>query len=214
MIPRDLGSRWTYNTLSETVRKRSRWMEVLGALLILFGVLALVFTAVSSVVSVLVIGWVLLFAGAAELAATISYWQQRRGGFTVGILLGCLCLIAGVLCLSNPGRSLDAITFILGIYFIGSGIIRLPITVVERFPGWGLGIVAAIVDIVLGILILSFMPVSSLVVPGALLGIQLIISGCAEFMTGAAVRKLLEPRAEPPGGVEPSHGRPATRFQH
>jgi uncharacterized membrane protein HdeD (DUF308 family) len=188
-------------------------MEVLGALLILFGVLALTFAVASSLVSVLVIGWLLIFAGVSQLAATTAYWQRGRGGYTVGMLLGCLCVIAGILCLLNPARSLQAITFVMAIYFIGSGIIRLPITATDRFPAWGWGVVAAIAEIALGILILAWMPGASLVVLGTLLGVQLIFSGTTAFMTGVAARRLLEPRPEAPR-VEPPRGRPATRFQH
>jgi uncharacterized membrane protein HdeD (DUF308 family) len=188
-------------------------MEILGAVLILFGVLALAFSVVASLVSVLLIGWLLIFAGAVQVAGTIGYWQPRRGGYLVGLLLGCLCVIAGILCLLNPARSLEAITFILAIYFIGSGIIRLPITATDRFPAWGWGVVAAIAEIALGILILAWMPGASLVVLGTLLGVQLIFSGTTAFMTGVAARRLLEPRPEAPR-VEPPRGRPATRFQH
>jgi uncharacterized membrane protein HdeD (DUF308 family) len=189
-------------------------MEILGAVLILFGCLALAFSVVASLVSVLMIGWLLIFAGAAQFAGTIRYWQPRRGGYLVGLLLGCLCVIAGVLCLINPARSLEAITFILAIYFIGSGIIRLPITVTDRFPGWGWTVVAALAEILLGILIMAWMPGASLVVLGTLLGIQLVVSGTTAFFTGVAVRRLLEPRPEAPAIEPPRGGRPATRFQH
>jgi hypothetical protein len=46
------------------------------------------------------------------------------------------------------------------------------------------------------------------VVLGTFLGIELILSGTSDFVTGIAVRKILEPRSGPAGG------RPATRFQH
>jgi uncharacterized membrane protein HdeD (DUF308 family) len=206
-------SRWTYQSLSEAVRKRSRWMEILGALLLLFGCFALAFSVVASLVSVLLVGWLLIFAGAAHIAGTIGYWQPRRGGYVVGLLLGCLCVIAGVLCLINPARSLAAITFILAIYFVGSGIIRLPITVTDRFPGWGWSVVSALAEIALGILILAWLPGASLVVLGTLLGIQLVIAGTTAFITGVTLRRLLEPRPEGPA-VEPPRRRPATRFQH
>ncbi|HVE38544.1 MAG TPA: HdeD family acid-resistance protein [Planctomycetota bacterium] len=209
----DADRRWTYQTLSEAVRRRSRWMEGMGALLIVLGVLALSFAVISSLLSAIMIGWLLLFAGVTQIAAAFAYWQQRRGGYTVGLLLGVLCVIAGILCLINPARSLQAITFTLAVYFVGSGIIRLPITVTERFPGWSWGVVAAIADILLGILILALLPGASLVVLGTLVGIQLIVSGTTAFMSGVAVRRLLEPRPEAPP-AEPPRGRPATRFQH
>ncbi len=213
MVFLEADRRWTYQSLSDTVRRRSRWMEVLGALLLVLGVLALSFAVISSLLSAILIGWLLLFAGVSQIAAAIAYWQERRGGYTVGMLLGVLCGIAGILCLINPARSLQAITFTLAVYFVGSGIVRLPLTVTERFPGWGWGVLAALADILLGILILALLPGASLVALGTLLGIQLIVSGTTAFMTGVAVRRLLEPRPVVPP-AEPPRGRPATRFQH
>jgi uncharacterized membrane protein HdeD (DUF308 family) len=203
----DADPRWTFQAISETVRKHVRWMEVLGVVMILLGFVALSFVVTSSLVSTLLIGSLLIASGVTQIAVTIGYWQQRRGGFTVGLALGCLCTIAGILCLMNPVRSLEAITFILAIYFIGSGIIRLPITVTERFPGWGWGVVASVADILLGVLILAWWPGASLVILGTFLGIELIITGTSAFLSGMSVRKLLEPHPEV------SH-RPATRFQH
>jgi len=204
----DADRRWTYQSIAETVHRQSRWMEVLGALLILFGIIALSFVVAASFASTIMIGGLLLAAGVTQLAATIAYWHRRRGGYTLGLLLGCLCVIAGILCLTNPVRSLEVLTFVLAIYFIGSGLVRMPITVTERFPGWGWGVVASITDVLLGILILAWFPGASLVVLGTFLGIQLIMAGTSALMTGMSVRKFVEPRPE-----IAAH-RPATRFQH
>lgn len=203
--------RWTLQAISEAVRKRSLWMEILGGLLILLGVVALCFTVAASIASTFLIGGLLLAAGAGYLAATGAFWARRRGGFALGIVLGCLCVIAGILCFVYPVTSLLAITLTLAIYFIVSGIARIAVTVSERFPGWGWGLLAALVEIGLGVVILASWPAASLVVLGTLLGIQLIISGTNAWMVGSTVRKVLAPRAAEQGA--PS-GRPATRFQH
>jgi uncharacterized membrane protein HdeD (DUF308 family) len=205
---RDVDPRWTYQTVSDSVRRHTRGMEVLGAMLILFGIIALAFVVAASVASTFLIGALLLAAGVTQIAATIAYWQQRRGGYTLGLLQGCLCVIAGILCFTNPVRSLEVITFVLAVYFIGTGLVRLPMTLSERFPGWGWGALASAVDIFLGILILAWFPSTSLVVLGTFLGIQLIIAGTNAIFTGVAVRKFLEPPAET------APHRPATRFQH
>jgi len=205
----DADPRWTYETVAETVRRHSRGMEVLGVLLILMGVIALTFVIAASFASAFLIGGLLLAAGVIQLAATIAYWQKNQGGYTLGLLQGCLCVIAGLLCLMNPVRSLEVITFVLAVYFIGTGVVRLPITLTQRFPGWGWAVLASLADVLLGILILAWFPGTSLVILGTLLGIQLIIAGTSAFVTGMTVHKVLAPRAEPA-----HHERPATRLQH
>lgn len=204
----ETGPWWTFQTITESVRRKSFWMEVLGALMILYGIIALGHVVSASVVSVFVIGGVLLAAGVTQIAATVGYWVQRRGVFALGMILGCLCAIAGILCFTNPARSMEVLTFILAIYFIASGIARLTITVSERFPGWGWGVVSAAAELILGVLILATWPAAGLVVLGTLLGIQLIVAGVSAIATGSAVRRIVAPRGEP------HHGRPATRFQH
>jgi uncharacterized membrane protein HdeD (DUF308 family) len=206
---RPTAARWNHQTIADVVRRRSLWMEVLGAALIALGFFALIAVESASLASVYLIGGVLLASGAAYMAATWAYWRTRSGGFATGILLGALCIIAGILCITRPAGSLVAITFVLGTYFLATGVIRLAVALYHRLPGWGWATAMAIIDLLLGFLILAWWPVSSLVVPGTLLGVQLLASGVAAVTTGAAIRGLLAP-----GSEEPRSGRPATRFQH
>ena len=205
----DPDPRWTYQSVSDAVRRRSLWMEVLGILLILLGVFALGSAVVASFATTFLIGGLLLVAGAAQIAAGIAFWRRRGGGFVLGMILGCLCVVSGTLCLVKPAASLQALTLILGIYFVASGFARMSINVRERFPGWGWGVASSLSELLLGILTLFWWPNTSLFVLGTLLGVQLIFSGTTAFAVGVAVRRILAPRAEP------GHPhRPATRFQH
>jgi len=213
-MPRaELADPWSPRSLLSTIRTRSGWMEVLGLALLGLGIFALIMVDIASLATVYLLGALLLAEGVAYIAATVAFWRVRSGGFLLGILLGSLCIIAGFLCLIRPAQSLGALTLVLGVYFIASGIARMAVLIRHRLPGWGWGTVAAVIDLFLGILILGWWPVSSLIVPGTLLAVQLIYSGIAALTTGMAVRRVLSP----PAGAEPeapSGGRPATRFQH
>jgi membrane protein HdeD len=203
------GPTWTYPSIAESVRRRSLLMEVLGGLLILYGILALGFSVTASFISIVLVGGLLLAAGVTQIAATIGYWiRRRRALFVLGMILGVLCALAGILCLAWPAQTLGALTFILGLYFLVTGMVRLAVSAATRFPGWAWGVASAVAEALLGILILSMGPAGGMVVVGTLLGVQLIMSGISAVATGAAVRRILSPRGEPPGS------RPATRFQH
>jgi uncharacterized membrane protein HdeD (DUF308 family) len=204
------GPSWTYQSISESVRRRSLWMEILGGLLIFYGIVALGCSVTASFISIFMIGGLLLAAGITQIAATIGYWvRRRRALFALGMILGALCAMAGILCLTHPAQSLGVLVFIIGLYFLAGGMIRLTVSASTRFPGWGWGIASAVAETLLGILILSMGPAGGMVVVGTLLGVQLIMSGISAVATGSAVRRILSPRGEPP-----PHGRPATRFQH
>jgi uncharacterized membrane protein HdeD (DUF308 family) len=207
----DPDPRWTFQEVADTVRRRSLWMEVLGILLILLGVFALGSVVIASVATTFLIGGVLLVAGAFHIGATIAFWQRRRGGFLLGIILGGLCLLSGTMCLVYPAASLQVLTLIIGSYFMASGVARMAINVRERFPGWGWGVASALSELLLGVLTLAWWPNTSLFVLGTILGVQLIFSGTTAFAVGKSVRAILAPRAEPP---RTHHHRPATRFQH
>jgi uncharacterized membrane protein HdeD (DUF308 family) len=204
--------RWTPEEVAQTIRRRFLWMELLGVFLIVLGVVALSSAVVASFATTFIFGGLLLAAGASQLAVTVAFWRRRRGGFLLGIVLGVLCLGAGLLCLIRPASSLRAITFILGGYFIGSGTIRFLVNQQERFPGWAWGLVSSLSELFLGVLTLAFWPTSSLFVLGTILGVQLLFSGMSALNVGRAVRRILTPTPEPQD-VE-HHHRPATRFQH
>jgi uncharacterized membrane protein HdeD (DUF308 family) len=200
---------WETRSILAAVRRRSLWMEVLGVALIALGIFAWIAVFAASLATVFLIGGLLLVEGVAYMAASTAYWRARSGGLVVGLLLGCLSCIAGILCFIRPLQSLAVLTFVMGIYFVASGIARFAIPMGRHLPGRGWGIAVSIVDVVLGIVILASWPVSSVVVPGTLLGIQLFVSGIAAIATGSAVRGLTAPEAS-----GPTAGRPATRFQH
>jgi uncharacterized membrane protein HdeD (DUF308 family) len=213
MANRNVAGRWDHWNLREVVRRRSLWMEFLGVALLALGLLALVTVIAASLATVFLFGGLLLASGVLTLAATAAFWRTRSGGYVMGMILGVLGVIAGILCFIRPGLSLGALTLALGAYFIASGIARLAAAIRHRLPGWGWGVGVSIVDLFLGLLILASWPVSSLVVPGTLLGLQLIAAGIAAIVTGSAVRRFLAPGS----GAEPGRprgGKPETRFQH
>src|SRR5262245_9165810 len=172
----DPAPKWTYQEVADTVRRRSLWMEVLGILLIVLGFFALAFEVAASYATTYLIGGVLLAAGSAQIILTGAFWRRRVGGFALAIILGFLCIIAGLLCLLYPTPSLVAITLILGGYFIASGIARIVVNFRERFPGWGWGVASALAELLLGVLTLGFWPSTSLIILGVILGVQLIFS--------------------------------------
>jgi uncharacterized membrane protein HdeD (DUF308 family) len=184
-------------------------MEVLGVLLILYGIFCLVYVGAASLASILLIGSLLLIAGVTQIAATIAFWSKGRGGFALGMILGLLSAISGILCLMYPGMGLQVLTFVMAIFFISTGMVRMTILIGDRLPGWGWGVVSAIVEILLGILILAWYPAISLVALGTIFGVQMIFSGSSALSIGMSVRQVLKAPAE-----EPPSPRPATRFQH
>jgi uncharacterized membrane protein HdeD (DUF308 family) len=208
MIQQFAGRGWDVSAVAEKVHRGSVWMEVLGVLLIVFGMASLIFVGAASLASVFFIGFLLLASGVAQFATAFGYWRVRWGGFFAGLALGLLYAVAGVLCFVRPLSTLVGLTYILGIFYFVMGIFRILFHVVTRFPSWGWGVVTGFINIGLGFLILSAWPASSFMVLGILVGIDLLFAGMQAVSTGSVVRRMT-------GQAAPAAGqRPITRFQH
>jgi uncharacterized membrane protein HdeD (DUF308 family) len=179
------------------------WMfAVLGAVSLVCGVLAIVYPDVTLLAVGIIFGFYLLMAGVFELVEAIVGDPASRA---LSAIVGIVALIAGLICLRRPGDSLLAIVVVLGAYLIVTGITRL----VRAFAsvehrGWAL--LTAVVDLVLGILILSW-PDESLVTLALFFGISLIFRGVFALVAAFQLRKVRkEGNADvaPPIGAAPA----------
>ena len=96
-----------------------------------------------------------------------------------------------LLFLLNPLKGVIALTAILGIYFLASGIFRLAYSFQLAGPGSrGVSLFNAVISIVLGALVLSGWPESSLFLLGIFLGIDLIFFGFFLLTYGSACKQM------------------------
>src|SRR5690348_14261131 len=86
--------------VSEELKHHWRRFVVLGAALIVLGVVALGSVGIATITSVLVFGWILVVAG---ILKTIHAWHVRGwSGFTRHLLGGVLSFVFGGLIVANP----------------------------------------------------------------------------------------------------------------
>lgn len=162
------------------------WMlAVLGVVSIVCGVLAIVYPDVTMLAVGIIFGFYLLLAGVFELVEAIVGDVASR---VLSALIGIVALIAGLVCLRRPGESLLALIVVLGIYLIVTGVVAL-IRAFASVEHRGWGVLSAAVDLVLGILILSW-PDESLVTLAVLFGISLIFRGVVALVAAWQLRKL------------------------
>jgi len=87
-------------TVDVTAPRASGWMLVLGTVLVVLGAFATTLSVAATLVSVLFVGWLLLFAGAME--ATYAFRKAKRGGLVLHVVNGVLSVFAGFLVLMYP----------------------------------------------------------------------------------------------------------------
>ena len=168
------------------VRTTGTMLVVAGLLSFGAGVLALVYPDITLLALALIAGINLLLLGALSLVDAFS----DDGDTTARVLaavLGLLGIMAGLVVMRRPGESLLAVLIVLGIWLVVTGIVDL-VRAVAHAANRGFRLLAAVVDIVLGGLILA-LPDVSLKTLALLIGVAFIVRGVLSVWRGLVLRR-------------------------
>jgi uncharacterized membrane protein HdeD (DUF308 family) len=176
------------NTPVTGLGKASGWSMIWGILTFICGLIAIGLPLISSIGIVIVLAWVILFAGVSHLV--FAFHSRGVGSVLWQILLGVLYLLAGIYLLINPLLGVVSLTLVLAVFLVLEGIIEIALYFGLRgvqHSGWVL--LDGIITLILGILIWRQWPSSSVWVIGTLIGISLIFSGISRIMLSLAARR-------------------------
>src|SRR5258708_33946151 len=101
MMSLDAAAQVMREEMRRTVKRYSLWYLVQGGLMILAGILALVYPAISSVAVVFFIGWLLIFSGIFQGISLIG--ARHVPPFWLQLISEGLLIAAGALCLRRRG---------------------------------------------------------------------------------------------------------------
>jgi uncharacterized membrane protein HdeD (DUF308 family) len=177
---------------AETIRKYSTWFMIYGIVLAILGALAIIAPGIATLATSIVLGWLLLAGGIFGLIAVFTAGSAAPG-FWWNLLTAVLYLLAGILLLWNPIAAALTLTVILAAYLLATGVTKIVLAFGYRpaIPGgWGWMLFSAGMDVLLGILIISGLPGSTLWVLGLLVGINLLFTGIALIMAARQFRSL------------------------
>lgn len=164
------------------------WLMLYGILLVVCGMAAIIFPAITSVAAMVVLGVVLMIAGVATIIQ--SFWAGKWSGMLGQILVGILYLVVGFLIKDTPIGSALAMTFIIAAFFIVAGGFRIVSALVVRFPYWGWAMLNGIVTFLLGVIIYRHFPQTALWVLGLLIGLEMLFHGWTWIVLSLAIKKL------------------------
>ena len=172
------------------MRPRSGWFIALGILFILLGILAWVDVGVATLASTILVGLMLVVAGAVQIAHALAHRQTGRSGAWLSGLVGILYVLGGGTIIEEPVAGSVLLTAFLAGCLIVAGIARVAWAAGHRRLGgwWGL-LLSGIVALLVGILIYLSLPWSGLWVLGTLVAIELIVGGVSALMFGLALRR-------------------------
>ena len=166
-------------------RVLSWFLIVVGLLTLAVGVFFVASPHETLKVFTVIGGILLLVDGLLAIIGALVGVSESRGLLA---MVGVLSVIAGVVLIKKPFQTLLVLVVILGIWLVVVGIARF-VSAFSRREGRGINIFVAIVDVIAGIVILSW-PKPSLATLAVIFGIVLIIRGALFAYAGWLARKL------------------------
>ncbi len=181
----------------EAVKRNWGWFVALGIVQIVLGTIALGETALMSVFSVIMLGWILIIGGLSSIFHAFVERQWR--GFVIDLLTGLLYVVVGFMMVSNPGEAIVTLTLLISLFLIFGGVSRMVEALIVRSgcPHSGWVFLNGVVTLVMGVMIWRRWPSSSLWVIGLFVGIEMILYGWSSVMLGLAARRIPTAAAAP-----------------
>lgn len=172
----------------DEVRQHRAWFFVWGIILIVLGFIAIASSVLTTLISVLLLGWILVFSGVFDVIHGLT--RRRWHGFFLNLLAGLLYAVVGFLMVSNPALAAATFTLLIAMLLVVAGTFRLIIGFSMPFNHRGWLILNGMIAILLGLSIWRSWPISGLWVIGLFIGIDLIVDGWTEVMLAVMARPL------------------------
>jgi uncharacterized membrane protein HdeD (DUF308 family) len=174
--------------LTDDLKKHSRWSIFMGVLTAALGVFLIAYPLATATITTVLLGAVLILVGVAEFIFALH--SQTVGKFFLKVLLGLLYGAAGLALAFFPLGGVAVLTGLLGtLLLVYAGLATAAAFQMRPVEGWGWFLFEAIVSFLLGILILSRWPSSSMWAIGTLVGVAILASGIARIMLASKIRR-------------------------
>lgn len=166
------------------------WLLALGAGLILLGALAIWKARTATLIYMTFLGVLLLVAALAVFVFTFSlagHWS----GFFLHLLWAVLLGVAGLMLVTRPGISAEAVTLFLAFYLLVTGLLGIGFALFSHVHGEGLYVLEGLMSAILGAMLLAGWPVSGPFAIGLFVGIGLILRGSTIIAVALSLRSLV-----------------------
>ncbi|KPI04293.1 protein of unknown function DUF308 membrane [Actinobacteria bacterium OV450] len=175
-----------------------RWALGFALATLIPGILVLVWPDETLHILAVIIGLQLLVAGVFRFVTAFSHGNDG-GSRLASVLVALLAFLAGVLVLRHPLQTIGALSLILGVFWLLTGVLTAYVAIADRgLVHRGLLFGLGVLGTVAGIVVLCF-PVDSAVALTRLLGLWLVLLGVFEVVMAFALRSATRDiRSRPP----------------
>ena len=182
------------SALEKLSKRGSGFSILLSVLLIVCGFFAILLPIEMSFGVVIVIAWLLMISGVVQF---VHAFRSTGVGPTLWkIVVAVAYFVTGLYLRLNLGLGIAALTLTLIAFFVVQGFIDIFVYLRTRNSGvssWLL--LDGIISLILGLMIWRHWPSGSLWVVGALVGINMIMTGMTRLMLTVAVRRAMKTAA-------------------
>jgi uncharacterized membrane protein HdeD (DUF308 family) len=168
---------------------QSHWLlfVLIGALLLIAGVVAIVVPAISAIAPNELLGLVLAFVGIVQIAQ--SGKMQGEALFAWHLTLGLLAAIGGVLVHLDPFPGIVTITVLMAIVFAVHGLTQIAFAArVRQLDGWHWFLVSGVIALVVAGLLIAGLPYDHTFTPATVGGVSLLFAGGAYLAVALTAR--------------------------
>lgn len=178
----------------DTVREKHGWFIGLGVVFMVLGVLSLFLPFIASLVTTLVLGWLLLLGG---IFQGIHAVQNRRwGGSGWATASAVLYVVAGILLVAFPITGTLTLTLVLAALFLSQGILKIVRAFQHRrMRAWPWLAFDGVLSLLLGLLVAIGWPSTAAWALGVLVGIDLVFGGSSMLLIALAAGRAARARA-------------------
>ena len=174
---------------SAAIKKAGGWYIAMAMVFIILGVFSVVEPGVAGLAVAFLVGWLLIFGGAAHLLGTFSGGGVARVIWQ--LILGVIYIVGGIYFLTHPLLGLGTLTLLLAGIILTEAVLEFIVyfrTRNEGGSGWRLA--NGLITLFLGGLIWFHWPSSSVWAIGTLVGVNLMMTGISRLMLGTVARRL------------------------
>lgn len=171
---------------AEDIHRRWGWVFGAGVLLAILGVLALMNAVDATLITTVIVGFLLIVAGVVDIFAAFTGGSESGGWRILRFVLGVLYIVVGLDLVAQPALGAITLIFVVGLLLIFDGIMKLIGAFTSRSGRLWL-VAIGILDIVLGMWAITNIPMSAPAI-GFFVGFMLIFAGINWMVLGWSAR--------------------------
>jgi uncharacterized membrane protein HdeD (DUF308 family) len=174
----------------QLIKRHAGWALALGILVAVMGIVAMTRPFMAGIAATVFFGVLLLIVGVSEVAYAVHTRHEANFGWR--LIVGAVRVLAGGLLLFYPLGGLLTLTLVLGAAFLAEGGIQaLTALAAPALPSRGWILATGVLNVIVGLLILTRWPSDALWAIGLFVGISLVVNGVTLAVLSGYVRSLL-----------------------